>query len=357
MKKIFILILLIFSFSFSSVVADDNFGKINIEYKFLDSCNGLDFKISFLEYLDNGGITTSSMTATGRTASELIFQYTHDIPEIDNPETYGIAITPPYGFIFELQGDCEGPIPLNEEEKTCFVTFKLPLSSKPSSVQTIPEPSCSEDIWSCENYGSCSPNGIQSRSCRKTFDCLNVETAPPVTSRNCGPKICEAFIYSDWTECNIEGIQLRQADYSFPVGCIEGIPVLTKSCIYEAPICTSWKYSNWSDCSTNEQQTRVILTSYPKNCIGGSPILNQGCIHVSIKKEPMVPEKTNIKESTNTLESVKEINETTGEGSEQGEIVQLEEPTKKNNDDLDNKKEPNKLISFIKKIFAKLKFW
>ncbi len=48
-----------------------------------------------------------------------------------------------------------------------------------------PQPSCSADTWSCDAWGSCSPDGIQSRSCRRIFKCPGVETAAPVTSQFC----------------------------------------------------------------------------------------------------------------------------------------------------------------------------
>ena len=46
-------------------------------------------------------------------------------------------------------------------------------------------PSCTADIWTCGAWGSCSLSGIQNRSCTKTFDCPNVQTAPPITDQYC----------------------------------------------------------------------------------------------------------------------------------------------------------------------------
>lgn len=58
----------------------------------------------------------------------------------------------------------------------------------PTPVPTLPPaPSCNLDTWSCNDWNSCSPSGIQSRSCTKTFDCPNIETAPPLTSQYCEP--------------------------------------------------------------------------------------------------------------------------------------------------------------------------
>lgn len=54
-----------------------------------------------------------------------------------------------------------------------------------SCVYTPPQPACTDDTWSCNDWNSCSANGIQTRSCRRTFDCPGVETAPPQTSQLC----------------------------------------------------------------------------------------------------------------------------------------------------------------------------
>jgi len=48
-----------------------------------------------------------------------------------------------------------------------------------------PVPSCTADTWTCGDWNSCSLSGIQNRSCTKTFDCPNVQTAPPITDQYC----------------------------------------------------------------------------------------------------------------------------------------------------------------------------
>jgi len=48
-----------------------------------------------------------------------------------------------------------------------------------------PIPSCTADTWTCNAWSSCSLSGIQNRSCTKTFDCPNVQTAPPITDQYC----------------------------------------------------------------------------------------------------------------------------------------------------------------------------
>ncbi|MDO8565841.1 MAG: serine protease [Candidatus Moranbacteria bacterium] len=45
--------------------------------------------------------------------------------------------------------------------------------------------SCAADTWACGDWDSCSLSGVQSRSCRKTVDCPNVDTITPVSTRYC----------------------------------------------------------------------------------------------------------------------------------------------------------------------------
>lgn len=45
--------------------------------------------------------------------------------------------------------------------------------------------SCTADTWTCGDWNTCSLSGVQNRSCRKTFDCPNVETAPPTIDQYC----------------------------------------------------------------------------------------------------------------------------------------------------------------------------
>lgn len=46
-------------------------------------------------------------------------------------------------------------------------------------------PSCTADTWACGAWSSCSLSGIQNRSCTKTFDCPDVQTAAPITDQYC----------------------------------------------------------------------------------------------------------------------------------------------------------------------------
>ncbi len=109
------------------------------------------------------------------------------------------------------------------------------------SYQCGSETKCSADTWQCGNWGTCSPQGIQTRSCSKTFDCPSVETAAPTTSQYCEPTYqkdyqipsCTSFTYSDWGVCNSSGVQSRNLLSSYPSNCVGGNLILTQSCQYQ----------------------------------------------------------------------------------------------------------------------------
>lgn len=72
------------------------------------------------------------------------------------------------------------------------VTSKYPSNCEGGESKTTqsctyipPASACDADTWTCGDWGSCSLSGIQNRSCRKTFDCPSVETAPPVADQYC----------------------------------------------------------------------------------------------------------------------------------------------------------------------------
>lgn len=80
----------------------------------------------------------------------------------------------------------------SDGKQTRNVTSKYPYNCEGGESQTTqsctytpPAPTCTADTWTCGDWNSCSLSGIQNRSCRKTFDCQNVETAPPTTDQYC----------------------------------------------------------------------------------------------------------------------------------------------------------------------------
>lgn len=44
---------------------------------------------------------------------------------------------------------------------------------------------CDDDIWVCTDWSECSPEYLQTRKCKLTLDCLNVETPMPTENAPC----------------------------------------------------------------------------------------------------------------------------------------------------------------------------
>ena len=164
-------------------------GKLNIQYKFIASYSTpVDYTI--IQKLSDNAQQIQGGTLMGGLTGYIPFSSFNK-----NAQEYHIVFQPANPFILEMSGDCEGKVPTESETKTCVATFRL--SPPPASVPT-PNPvtpttqltsSCSQDIWSCGDYGICSVAGIQSRSCTKTFDCPNAQTAIPTTDKSCQPVI------------------------------------------------------------------------------------------------------------------------------------------------------------------------
>lgn len=48
-------------------------------------------------------------------------------------------------------------------------------------------PACSEDVWTCGDWSSCSADGKQTRICQLSYDCPSVQSAVPPQERSCTP--------------------------------------------------------------------------------------------------------------------------------------------------------------------------
>jgi hypothetical protein len=91
------------------------------------------------------------------------------------------------------------------------------------------------------------------------------------------------FIYSSWSECQIDGTRTRNVISFFPENCEGGEPKLTENCNYVKPIIPCiFTYSPWSECQPNGIQTRKLISKMPANCSEGDPVLAQSCIIVAI---------------------------------------------------------------------------
>jgi hypothetical protein len=96
-----------------------------------------------------------------------------------------------------------------------------------------------------------------------------------------GAAVCTDVIYSEWTACQLDGIQTRTITSRAPENCAVRDPILTQSCELPPPppgeTCTGFTYSEWGTCQEDGVQTRTVVSSTPANCVGGNPILTQEC--------------------------------------------------------------------------------
>lgn len=164
------------------------------------------------------------------------------------------------------------------------IFFSLGLVSYGLAVnaQEVP-PDCTEDTWSCGDWGVCSVDSTQTRTCEKTSDCPTVDTPSPETSQSCTyvAPTCISWTYSDWGVCSAEGQQTRTILSSSPEGCTGGSPTLTQSCT-PTPTCTAdtWSCGDWNACSTSGSQTRSCSMTYDcSEVTTPSPATTQSCTY------------------------------------------------------------------------------
>lgn len=141
-------------------------------------------------------------------------------------------------------------------------------------------PECTEDVWECDTWSSCTESGSQARSCSMTFDCQGVTSSVPENSQSCTPD-CTADEWScgDWSECSTEGTQSRSCSKTFDCSKVTTpSPDINQLC---TPICTEdvWNCSEWSECSQGGLQTRTCsLTNDCPSVNSSSPTNSQSCI-------------------------------------------------------------------------------
>ena len=111
-------------------------------------------------------------------------------------------------------------------------------------------PRCDADIWDCTEWGSCSAEGRQRRTCTLTFDCPGVSTPKPVEEQSCIPPkpqpkqkpvveqpaispeskcTTDRFECSPWSSsCNIHGLEERTCRKVFDCPGVETPPPATQ---------------------------------------------------------------------------------------------------------------------------------
>jgi len=186
MKNIFFIVALFFVLVVPSTTFAD-VGKLNIQYTFIGDYS-LPAGFTIVQKLSDGAQQTEGGTSSGNPGYILNVPFSSFNPDA---KEYHVIFQPASPFVLQMSGDCEGQVPPVGVTRTCLATFRLPppLAPTPAPAPIQSAPTCSEDIWSCGDYGVCSVTGIQSRSCTKTFDCQNVQTVTPTTDQSCQPTI------------------------------------------------------------------------------------------------------------------------------------------------------------------------
>ena len=159
--------------------------------------------------------------------------------------------------------------------------YNIILTEQQVSQEYTYNTSCTSDNWSCEDWGSCSPQGTQTRACTKLNDCPGTDTPSPSTSQTCvyiPTCTVDNWSCSDWGLCSQNGSQTRICNKTS--NCQGGVssPITSQSCTY-IPACTSysWSCDGWGSCSSNGAKTRIC--NKVSNCEGGvlSPATTQSC--------------------------------------------------------------------------------
>lgn len=125
--------------------------------------------------------------------------------------------------------------------------------------------SCTQDTWTCTDWGFCSIDGEQRRECTKTFDCPSTDTPPaPPGVQRCSPTcVKDDWNCTAWSVCGADRRQRRTCSLAFdcPVTNSPGKPVEEQVCTLD---CTGdlWTCSNWSACGRDGYQARTCTAGY-----------------------------------------------------------------------------------------------
>ena len=226
--------------AFGSQTLNSSFG-FNVSLQ--QSGDGMNDSINVLGDGMSGSGITKQFSSNG-TWEHLAFVYNNDgyyyyRNGVFTAYTAGLGRSFPSGqWTFGAAGVCNTDIQMDE-----IKIYNTALTSNQVAEEyNYNKLKCNADVWQCEDWGACSANGSQARSCSKIFECEFTEDPSPPTSQ---------------------------------------------SCTYTPPMCTSWTYSDWSDCQSNSTKTRSIVSSSPSNCSGGSPVFTQSCAYTP--PQPITP--------------------------------------------------------------------
>lgn len=129
-------------------------------------------------------------------------------------------------------------------------------------------PTCTEDVWTCGEWSTCSAAGKQTRNCQLSFDCETASTPSPAVEGACTPATPPAPVPpSD----NPQGPESPQNSGK------------SESCTEDVWTCSSWSKA----CDVNGNQNRTCrLTSDCPAADTPPPLTQQKCDHLQCGAKP-----------------------------------------------------------------------
>lgn len=138
---------------------------------------------------------------------------------------------------------------------------------------------CTEDTWACTDWGECSSQGKQTRTCRITFDCSNLDTPQPAREQTCVPPKVEPVLQPEpQTQTQPEPeVKTEPAPQS---------PALSH--------CTAdtWKCDAWSACDLDGNQKKMCQKMI--DCPGvdtSQPLITQRCLTLQCGNKATIRER------------------------------------------------------------------
>ncbi|OGH67101.1 MAG: hypothetical protein A2983_00155 [Candidatus Magasanikbacteria bacterium RIFCSPLOWO2_01_FULL_40_15] len=141
--------------------------------------------------------------------------------------------------------------------------------------ETPPPPSCTADIWTCTDWGNCSPEGKQTRFCTLSFNCPTTETPKPAETQSCQPPVAPTPAPTLAPEPSKQPITIPSPEIKTPVA---KIPTTKKTVCSESEL----NCGEWSQCKENGRQIRTCKVA--KACANApKPKLEQDQVCVGLK--------------------------------------------------------------------------
>jgi hypothetical protein len=215
MKRVCVLILLLFSIGFVSAM----------------SYNVVDWKIM------KTGDTWANIPGGGNITLNSLIDSNHAATTLSKYGSMSLNLTKGVIFQYNVAG-------------YVFNVTSISISSGHSGMATlyILQKVCTPD-WQCSSWGQCT-DGVQWRTCKDINECGISTGLPNENQLCCNP----SWACSIWSVC-INNQQTRTCKDGNKCGTLDGEPALTQSCVspnVPAQECVEdWACSQWSDCINN----------------------------------------------------------------------------------------------------------